>query len=112
MENRLHVKTQCTGGPDCALGISSHPVAPTKYPLGCSLCRSEKMEFLVKDTGKGGFNVEQRNDMMAKHGAINICAFISTDQAIDKNIYFCMLKTTRATFGTEAVVILDIFVAI
>ena len=29
------------------------------------------MEFLVKDTGKGGFNVEQRSDMMSKHGAIN-----------------------------------------
>ena len=71
MEKRLHVKTQCTGGPDCALGISSHPACPTKFPLGCSLCRSEKMEILVKDTGKGGFNVEQRNDMMSKHGAIN-----------------------------------------
>ena len=71
MENRLNVKTQCTGGPDCALGISTHPPAPQKFPLGCSLCRSEKMEILVKDTGKGGFNVEQRGDMMAKHGAIN-----------------------------------------
>ena len=71
MENRLNVKTNCTGGPDCALGISTHPQAPTKFPLGCSLCRSEKMEILVKDTGKGGFNVEQRDDMMSKHGNIN-----------------------------------------
>jgi len=29
------------------------------------------MEILVRDTGKGGFNVEQRDDLMAKHGKIN-----------------------------------------
>lgn len=72
MEKRLNVKTSCTGGDQCPLGIIKHPKAPTKFPLGCSLCRSEKMEILVKDSGKGGFNVENRGDMMAKHGHINV----------------------------------------
>jgi len=30
------------------------------------------MEILVKDSGKGGFNIEQRGDLMAKHGHINV----------------------------------------
>lgn len=72
MEKKLvENKTKCTGGAYCGLGISNHPAAPAKFPLGCSLCRSEKMEILVRDTGKGGFNVEQRDDLMAKHGKIN-----------------------------------------
>ena len=63
MEKKISVKTDCTGGKNCALGISSHPKAPTKFPLGCSLCRSEKMEVLVKESGQAGFNIEKRNDM-------------------------------------------------
>jgi len=68
---QAETKTNCTGGVHCSLGISNHPAAPAKFALGCSLCRSEKMEILVRDTGKGGFNVEQRDDLMAKHGKIN-----------------------------------------
>jgi len=65
-------KTRCTGGAYCGLGISNHPAAPAKFSLGCSLCRSEKMEILVRDTGKGGFNVEKRNELIEKHGHINV----------------------------------------
>lgn len=65
------VKTDCTGGPKCALDISTHPKAPTKFPLGCSLCRSEKLEVIVKESNAGGFNLEKRDDLMAKHGHIN-----------------------------------------
>ena len=72
MAKKLKVKTDCTGGRTCALGISSHPKATTKYPLGCSLCRSEKMEVLVKESGNGGFNVEQREDMKNQFGHINV----------------------------------------
>lgn len=63
MAKKISVKTQCTGGKNCALGISRHPQATQKYPLGCSLCRSEKMEVLVRESGSGGFNVEKRDDM-------------------------------------------------
>ena len=64
MAKKQRVKTECTGGKNCALGISSHPKATTRFPLGCSLCRSEKLEVLVKESGNGGFNVEQRDDMV------------------------------------------------
>lgn len=72
MSQRLTVKTNCTGGKNCALGISSHPKGPTKFPLGCALCRSEKMEVLVKESGEGGFNIEKRDDMKSKFGHINV----------------------------------------
>jgi len=72
MEKRESIKTQCTGGVDCVLQISAHPKAPTKFPMGCSLCRSEKLEILVKETGSAGFNIEQRGDLMRKHGHIDV----------------------------------------
>ena len=65
-------KTDCCGGPDCPLGVSCHPKAPKKYALGCSLCRSEKIDLIVKEAkGHGGLNVEKRSDMLSKHGHIN-----------------------------------------
>ena len=67
------MKTQCTGGRDCPLEISKHPKGPAKFALGCSLCRSEKMEQIVREPlGGGGFNVEKRTDLMHKHGHINV----------------------------------------
>jgi hypothetical protein len=39
--------------------------------MGCALCRSEKLEVLVREADVAGFNVENRQDMMAKHGGIN-----------------------------------------
>jgi len=72
MEKKEKVKTDCEGGPDCPLQISHHPKAPARYPMGCSLCRSQKLEMLVKEAPSAGFNVEQRNDLMKKHGHINV----------------------------------------
>ena len=40
--------------------------------MGCSLCRSEKLAFLVKETDSSGFNLEKRDDLMKKHGHINV----------------------------------------
>jgi len=71
MEKKHGVKTDCTGGRHCGLKISEHPRAPAKYPMGCSLCRSEKLSVLVREADVAGFNVEKRNDLMAKHGHIN-----------------------------------------
>ena len=62
-------KTDCCGGPDCPLGVDYHPPANSSvkaamFSLGCSLCRSEKLECIVShNEGNGGFNVEQRADM-------------------------------------------------
>ena len=75
MAKTLKVKSSCVnciGGKNCALGISRHPKAPTKYPLGCSLCRSMKMEVIVKESGTGGFNNEKRADMKQQFGHINV----------------------------------------
>lgn len=41
------VKTECEGGRSCSLKISTHPKAPEKFPLGCSICRSEKLSMIV-----------------------------------------------------------------
>jgi len=53
------------------MGISKHPKCPERFPLGCALCRSEKLSVLVKESNSAGFNLEKRDDMMAKHGGIN-----------------------------------------
>jgi len=66
------VKTQCTGGKNCDLGITSHPAGPQKYALGCSLCRSEKLEVLVKESGNAGFNLENRDNMIQQFGHIDV----------------------------------------
>lgn len=71
MEKRPQIASDCTGGRDCKLKITSHPRAPAKYPMGCSLCRSEKLEVLVREADVAGFNVETRDDLMKKHGHIN-----------------------------------------
>jgi len=66
MVKQLFVKTDCEGGVNCGLGISRHPIGPTKFALGCSLCRSEKLGALnmVMVEGGGGFNLEKREDMV------------------------------------------------
>ena len=50
--------SECTGGPDCPLGLISHPKAPQKYALGCSLCRSEKISNKNK-TGEKIIKIER-----------------------------------------------------
>lgn len=36
---------QCTGGPNCPLGIRKHPANGEEYALGCGLCRHKTSEF-------------------------------------------------------------------
>ena len=62
-------RTTCTGGPDCALGIPSHPQASddpkrSAFPIGCSLCRSNKLSLITEREGaSNGVNIEKRKDM-------------------------------------------------
>ena len=67
-----HVKSQCRGGEDCPLGIPQHPIASTDqkfscFPMGCSLCRSEKLALISKnDEASIGVNNENRADMIQR----------------------------------------------
>ena len=60
-------QTDCTGGPNCPLGLKKHPNAhgaKASFPLGCSLCRSEKLEKIEQnEKASNGVNLEQRQDM-------------------------------------------------
>ena len=62
-------QSECTGGPQCALGIASHPAASddpkaSAFSLGCSLCRSEKLGIVADNQAAGnGVNLEVRDDM-------------------------------------------------
>lgn len=49
LTNKACVKTSCVGGRDCPLAISEHKPAPEKFALGCSLCRSEKIDQIVTE---------------------------------------------------------------
>ena len=65
-------QTDCTGGPNCPLGLPYHPKAgddPAKnaFALGCSVCRSEKLCLISeRDGASNGANVEQREDMIQR----------------------------------------------
>ena len=74
MAGRLNVKTECTGGENCPLGLPKHPKASkdsskSRFPLGCALCRSEKLELLSKND-KDGMNMERRNSMIQRFGGV------------------------------------------
>ena len=77
MAGRLQVKTQCTGGDCCPLGIPHHPVAShdrakAKFPLGCSICRSEKLALIADNENAGtGANLEQREEMQRRFGHVH-----------------------------------------
>lgn len=66
-------QTDCTGGPNCPLGIPHHPMAgrdPSKsaFALGCSLCRSEQLSLVSEREGaSNGVNVETRQDMIQRY---------------------------------------------
>ena len=73
LDGKRKVVTDCTGGANCPLGIYEHPkadldVKKSKFPLGCGLCRSEKLSVIVRPTKSSGFNSETRADMKSKHG--------------------------------------------
>lgn len=77
MAGKLNPKTECTGGKDCPLGVPKHPKAgrdaKARFALGCSLCRSEKLELLAKNDknqDNGGMNLERRNSMIQRFGGV------------------------------------------
>ena len=69
MNGGAKVQTGCTGGENCPLGLRSHPKADgdakkSAYPLGCSLCRSEKLALIAEnEDASAGVNLEKREDM-------------------------------------------------
>lgn len=63
-------KTDCVGGKGCPLGVPSHPKAgcdpaQSRFPLGCSLCRSEKLALIAEnDDAFTGVTIEKRGSMI------------------------------------------------
>ena len=71
MANQNNIKSKCTGGPKCPLGLASHPKASTDksscFPMGCSLCRSEKLAMIAaNEQASAGVNLEARLDMIER----------------------------------------------
>ena len=63
---------ECTGGEHCPLGIPEHPKAGTVFPLGCSLCRSERVAQIQNNNqASAGVNLEERDDMLQRFGEYN-----------------------------------------
>ena len=73
MARRLNPTSKCLGGKTCPLRVPSHPIASkdakkSMYPLGCSLCRSEKLSAIAtNENASVGINVEKRADMIKKY---------------------------------------------
>ena len=76
MAGRLNTKTQCVGGAECPLGVPRHPKAnrdakKARFPLGCSLCRSEKIALIkTNENANAGMNVERRGSMLQRFGGV------------------------------------------
>jgi len=72
MAGKKGAKSKCVGGDRCPLGMPKHPVAScdpklSAYPLGCSLCRSEKLAMIANnDLASAGVNIELRSDMIKR----------------------------------------------
>ena len=70
MAKKINIKSKCTGGPKCPLGLASHPKASFNdksscFPMGCSLCRSEKLALIAaNEQASAGVNIEDRNEMI------------------------------------------------
>ena len=77
MAGRLNVKTTCKGGDSCPLKLPVHPEASkdpkkSRFALGCSLCRSEKLEIIADNAdGATGANVERRGSMLKRFGGVH-----------------------------------------
>ena len=91
MNGQLEPQSKCTGGKDCPLGLAYHPLASREreanFPLGCSLCRSEKLAQIAdNENATGGINLESRQDMKEKfdhvqgHGLEHEMQVIRKDQ--------------------------------
>ena len=76
MAGRLKVKTECMGGDNCPLGVPRHPKGDrdpkkARFPLGCSLCRSEKLALIAtNDKADAGVNLERRGSMIQRFGGV------------------------------------------
>ena len=76
LKRGAYVQIECTGGENCPLGLKWHPKAGTgkkesNYPLGCSLCRSEKLALIAQnDNANTGVNLEKREDMRKRYGHV------------------------------------------
>ena len=71
MAGRNEIKSKCSGGPNCPLGLASHPIASTNksscYPMGCSLCRSEKLALIAaNEQASAGVRIEDRKEMIKR----------------------------------------------
>ena len=71
MARRINIKSKCKGGPDCPLGLASHPIASINksscFPMGCSLCRSEKLALIAaNEQASAGVNLEERKEMIRR----------------------------------------------
>ena len=70
-------QTKCIGGEDCPLGLAAHPPASenpklSRFPLGCSLCRSENLDQIVSnDKASAGVNIERRQDMKERFADVH-----------------------------------------
>ena len=69
MASRNNITNKCKGGPKCPLGLASHPIASTNksscFPMGCSLCRSEKLALIAaNEQANAGVNLEERKEMI------------------------------------------------
>ena len=76
MAGRLNPKSQCVGGKECPIGVPKHPIAgrdpkTARFPLGCSLCRSEKLNLIASnEEADTGMNVERRGSMLKRYGGV------------------------------------------
>ena len=63
--DKFKAKSKCTGGKNCPLGIDKHPKAVKTFAIGCSLCRSNKLDFLEeRKDAQNGINLEDRADII------------------------------------------------
>ena len=64
---KAKAKSKCTGGKNCPLGIPEHPKAGSNFVIGCSLCRSNNLDFLEeRKDAQSGINLEARADMIKR----------------------------------------------
>ena len=97
-ESGASPQTKCIGGDECPLGLAAHPPASwdhklSRFPLGCSLCRSENLDQIVNnDKASAGVNVERRQDMKERFDEVY-------GHALEKEIIVMRPKARVAQLG-------------
>ena len=77
MAGRLAPKSECVGGDECPLKIPKHPKADrdpkkARFALGCSICRSDKLDMIADNQSGGtGANLERRGSMLKRFGGVH-----------------------------------------